>query len=179
MPRVAAKAARSAGSTSGFVAIAGSMTGRRPISAGSAGRNRSPRKIRPISASASIFSSGSGVIPRRPIRQRPAGRTSPRRPSAATRWGLIRRGWIRSGRIAGGRWGSDHAVAVGTEVSPGPPHRSERAELLHSAPILSTSDEPIPRSKRRFGLHLGHLVDLPLLVVRRPFASGFALLKMA
>src|SRR5262245_34844538 len=32
-------------------------------------------------------------------------------------------------------------VAVGTGVSPGPPHRSERAELLHPALILSSSVE--------------------------------------
>ena len=62
MPRVAAKAARSAGPTSRFASIAGSMTGRRPISAGSAesagsaGRNRSPRRIR----KGGIMGSGKG-----------------------------------------------------------------------------------------------------------------------
>ena len=39
------------------------------------------------------------------------------------------------------------SVAVGIGVSHGPPHRSERKGLLHSAPILSTSVKPIPRPR--------------------------------
>jgi segregation and condensation protein A len=41
----------------------------------------------------------------------------------------------------------EDAVAVGTGLTAGPPHRSERAELPHSAPTLSIGVKAIPRPR--------------------------------
>src|SRR5262245_5144050 len=45
------------------------------------------------------------------------------------------------GSRAGMLTGSSERIAVGTQVTPRPPHRSVRAQLRHTAPALGGDDE--------------------------------------
>jgi hypothetical protein len=38
----------------------------------------------------------------------------------------------------------ENVVAVGTEITPSPPHKSQRAELLHWVPALSSDAQTVP-----------------------------------